>query len=123
MKIAIVTDDGRTISAHFGRAAYYAILTIENGQITARKMVEKPAHHHHHNEPHDKGGHHSHDHHAMLDPIADCQVAIARGMGQRMYDALQARGIHPILTEVHDIEAAAAAYINGTLANRPERLH
>ncbi len=82
MKIAVATDDGRTISAHFGRAAYYAILTIENGQITARAMVEKPVHHHHHhNDPHHEGGHHHHDHHAMIDPIADCQVAIARGYG------------------------------------------
>lgn len=123
MKIAVATDDGRTISAHFGRATYYAILTIENGQITDRAMVEKPAHHHNHNDPQHEGGHHHHDHHAMIDPIADCQVAIARGMGQRMYDALLARGIQPILTDMREIEAAVTAYANGTLANRLERLH
>ena len=30
MKIAIITDDGKTISQHFGRANYYAVVTIDN---------------------------------------------------------------------------------------------
>jgi predicted Fe-Mo cluster-binding NifX family protein len=28
MKLAIITDDGYSISKHFGRAAYYQVLTI-----------------------------------------------------------------------------------------------
>ena len=30
MKIAVVTDDGKTICQHFGRALYYAVVTVEN---------------------------------------------------------------------------------------------
>lgn len=37
IKIAAVSDDGQTISQHFGRAKYYTVLTIENGQIIARE--------------------------------------------------------------------------------------
>jgi predicted Fe-Mo cluster-binding NifX family protein len=33
MKIAAITDDGKTISQHFGRAPYYLVVTVENGQI------------------------------------------------------------------------------------------
>ncbi len=29
MKIAIITDDGKTICQHFGRANFYAVLTLE----------------------------------------------------------------------------------------------
>jgi len=31
LKIAVITEDGKTISKHFGRAPYYMIVTIENG--------------------------------------------------------------------------------------------
>jgi predicted Fe-Mo cluster-binding NifX family protein len=34
MKIAAITDDGRTISQHFGRASHYMVVTIEDGKIT-----------------------------------------------------------------------------------------
>ena len=30
MKIACITEDGHTISQHFGRAPYYLVLTVEN---------------------------------------------------------------------------------------------
>jgi predicted Fe-Mo cluster-binding NifX family protein len=29
MKIAAITDDGKTISQHFGRAAYYMVLLLK----------------------------------------------------------------------------------------------
>lgn len=124
MKIAVVTDDEQTISQHFGRAAYYAILTVENGQVVGRQIVEKSAHHHHNqHDPHHEGGHHNHDHRSMIDPIGDCQVLITRGMGQGAHDALQARGIQPILTDIREIDAAATAYIAGTLVDHREKLH
>jgi len=124
MKIALVTDDEQTISQHFGRAAYYAILTVESGQVVGRQIVEKSAHHHHNqHDPQHEGGHHNHDHRSMIDPIADCQVLIARGMGMGAYNALQARGIQPIVTDIREIDAAAAAYIAGMLVDHPEKLH
>ena len=33
MKIAVITDDEKTISQHFGRAPYYMVFTIEDGHI------------------------------------------------------------------------------------------
>ena len=30
IKVAFVTDDGTTISQHFGRARYYEVLTVAN---------------------------------------------------------------------------------------------
>ena len=56
MKIVIATDDGRTVSMHFGRAAKYAVLTVEYGVIVARELREKLSPHaagqvHHEEEP------------------------------------------------------------------------
>jgi hypothetical protein len=44
MKIAAITDDGTTISQHFGRAPYYAVFTIEEDQIVNREMRDKVGH-------------------------------------------------------------------------------
>lgn len=124
MKIAVVTDDHQTISAHFGRAAYYEIFTIENGKITGRQTVSKSNHHHvNQNEPHQESHQHNHDHNAMLEPILDCQVLIARGMGRGAYDALKIRSIDPLITDIKEIEDAVKAYLAGTLIDHTERLH
>ena len=43
MKIAIVTDDGQSISAHFGRARAYAVLTVRDGAVVERELRPKSA--------------------------------------------------------------------------------
>ena len=40
-KIAIATEDGVHVSAHFGRAPYFQVLTIDSGQIVAREKRDK----------------------------------------------------------------------------------
>ncbi len=122
MKIAAVTEDGKTIHSHFGQAPYYEVLTLENNAIVARERRNKPSHQH--------GGQHEHhsaggDTHAqgMAAVIADCQVLLARGMGQPAFQTLQAAGIQPILTEKQTIDEAVQAYLHGELAHRSERVH
>lgn len=144
MKIAVVTEDGLTISRHFGRAAYYQVITLENWEIVQRELIPKPAHGSHH--PHDH--HHDHEHgqehlspgasgeagHGfgleahnthlrMSDPIADCEALLSRGMGSGAYQSLEQRGIRPIVTDIENIDEAALAYANGKIINHLERLH
>jgi predicted Fe-Mo cluster-binding NifX family protein len=45
VKIAAVTDDGETISQHFGRARYYKVYVVDDGTITGREMRDKAGHH------------------------------------------------------------------------------
>lgn len=124
MKIAVVTDDHQTISAHFGRAAYYEIFTIENGKVAGRQAVGRANHQHTNiNEPHQEGHQHNHNHNAMIEPILDCKVLITRGMGNGAYNALKSRSIEPFITDIREIEAAVSAYLAGTLIDHPERLH
>jgi len=130
MKVAVVTDDFKSISAHFGRAKHYQVFTIENDKITGQENRSKANHDHfaEAGHAHPEGAHgtdpaSSHRHGMMMDTISDCQVLLARGMGMGARNALTSRGIQPILTEVEDIRAAVEAYIAGTLADHPERLH
>jgi predicted Fe-Mo cluster-binding NifX family protein len=130
MKIAVVTDDHRTISAHFGRAVYYEVFTISDGKVTGRETLPKPSHNQFANEPHDEPGfahgqgHAAESRHArMFTPILDCKVLIAGGMGGGAYDNLKQAGIQPILTDIHEIDTAIKAYIDGTLVDHPEWLH
>jgi len=130
MKIAAVTEDGVTISQHFGRAPYYVVLTVEDGQVVGREQREKVAHgrgasgH-----VHVEGQAHGFDaasqdtHGRMAAPIADCQVLLARGMGMGAFQSLTQAGIQPVITDIAAVDEAVAAYVAGALTNHIERLH
>jgi len=134
MKIAAVSEDGSTISAHFGRAPFFVVMTVEDGRIVARETRDKMGHAQFAGQPGeaareaDPRGHGfdpaAQDRHArMAGAIADCQVMLARGMGAGVYQSMQAAGVRPIVTDVPDIEAAVAAYFAGDLYDHVEKLH
>jgi predicted Fe-Mo cluster-binding NifX family protein len=133
MRIAAVTDDGRTISQHFGRARAYLVCTVERGVVVTEESRDKAGHHtlsaggsdeHGHEAGgHGMGGEAASRHAAMVDAIRDCAVVLTRGMGRGAYVALQEAGIEPIVTSEEMIADAVRAYVAGTLVNHPERLH
>lgn len=132
MKIAVITDDGKTISQHFGRAPYYLVATVENGTITHQELRDKLGHVHFHNEPHEEEqpgqphgfGPASHDRHVrMAEAIADCEALLCRGMGAGAYYSMEQRGIRPVVTDIESIEAALQAYIDGNIIDHTEKLH
>ena len=47
MKVAVVTDDNRTISPHFGRAQYFLVYEIQDGKVMSKETREKSSHNHH----------------------------------------------------------------------------
>lgn len=131
MKIAAITEDGVTISQHFGRAPYYAVLTIENGEIVKREMRDKLGHAHFAGEEErlDASGRHgfgpgAQDRHTqMATAIADCQVLLCRGMGWGAYESMRQAGITPVVTDIAEIDAAAQAYLDGSIVDHREFLH
>jgi len=131
MKIAIATDDGRTVSTHFGRARSYAVLTVEDGAIVGRELRSKFAPHllgdpepeHSPGQPHGTDPASQMRHDQMAAAIADCQVLIAGGMGRGAYERFRSLGIRPIVTELPDVDAAALASAAGTLVDHTEQLH
>jgi predicted Fe-Mo cluster-binding NifX family protein len=132
MKIAVVTDDGLTISRHFGRARMYAVLTVEDGAVVSRELRDKPT-------PHWRGGGHREDpeeegphgtgpaaqgkHDEMFAVVRDCDVMIAGGMGQGAYDHALAAGLRPIVTSLVTADEAAIECAAGRLEDETDRLH
>ncbi len=134
MKIAAVSEDGVTISQHFGHAPYYVVVTVEDGKIVSREKRDKMGHAQFGGEPHDDAhgadprGHgfdaaSQSTHSRMLTAIADCQVLLARGMGAGAYDSMVAAGIRPVVTDVATIDEAVLAYLAGELKDHTEKLH
>lgn len=131
MKVAAITDDGKTISQHFGHARYYLVLSIANGRIISRELHEKLGHNNFANEVHIEipGQPHgmdqaSHDKHLrMSENISDCEVLLCRGMGRGAYESMKARGIRPVVTDIAAIDEAALAYANNKIIDHIERLH
>ena len=130
--LAAVTDDGITISQHFGRAKYYEVIFVENNKVVKKERREKMGHHnfanaeHHH---HDHNGEHgldesSHDKHvSMADTIKDCSILLARGMGYGAFQSLAQLDLKAILTDIKNIDDAVQSVIDGTIVNHTEKLH
>jgi predicted Fe-Mo cluster-binding NifX family protein len=120
-KIAVVSDDGKHLSMHFGKAKEYVVLTVEDGKVVDREVRDRSALV---NVPHEHGqGGHGHDHGAMANAIADCQVLLTGGMGRPAYQSMKRAGLETIVTDIREIDQAVQAYLDGTIDNRLERLH
>jgi len=132
VKIAVVSDDGVTISQHFGRAEMYVVLTIEDGRIVAEETRPKLGHSAFVGQPHadlDAQGRHGFGegaqsrHQQMAEAVGDCQALIAGGMGWGAQESLRQRGIEVVVTDVEDARDAALRHAGGELPNLVERLH
>ena len=134
MKIAVITEDGQTISQHFGRAPYYQVFTIADGQIVNKELRDKVGHRQFTEEPHDHeaendprghgfGAHSDAKHARMVEAITDCEAVIVRGMGRGAYFAMEQANIRPFVTDFADAEEAVQAYLDGKLADHSEWLH
>lgn len=131
MKVAVITDDERTVSQHFGRAAYYLVVTLEAGNIVSRERRAKLGHGqfgqaHHADEPgHPHGfGPQAHDRHLqMAEAITDCEAVLCGGMGRGAYESLKRQNIKPVVTDIPLIDEAALAYAQGKIVDRVDKLH
>lgn len=130
MKIAVVSDDGQAISAHFGRATWYAVITVENGVVVGRELRPKVARHGDRAAVEQADDDGSHDgpaadarHDSMIASIADCSWLITRGMGQGAYDRITTAGIKAVVTDLVDPEEAALECAAGRIVNLVDRLH
>lgn len=132
MKIAAISEDGSTISQHFGRAPLYVVLTVEEGEIVGSEIRPKAGHHtfaaqgHADPAPGERRGYDSSAqdrHRTMTQAIADCQVLLSGGMGWGAYEHFRNLGVNTIVTNVSGIREAAQLYLEGELPNLMERVH
>ena len=132
MKIAAISEDGITVSQHFGRAPLYVVVTVEDGKVVSKETRAKAGHHTFAANQHPDtapGERHGYDagsqvrHKSMVETIADCQVLIAGGMGWGAYESLKSCGIEPVVTDVESIDEAVKFHLADKLPNLMERLH
>ncbi len=131
INIAAVTDDGATISQHFGRARFYEVVSLENDKIVKRERREKlghqnfaqEAHHHQPGEQHGLDEHSQDKHVSMAEAIIDCQILLARGMGNGAYQSMLKLNIKPVVTDIKNIDEAVQAVINNSIIDHTEKLH
>lgn len=132
MKIAAISEDGTSVSQHFGRAPLYVVVTVEDGKVVSKESRAKAGHHtfaanqHPDTAPRERHGYDAGAqarHATMAQSIDDCQVLMAGGMGWGAFESLKSRNIETIVTDVENIDEAVRLYVEGKLPNLMERLH
>ena len=104
MKIAVTSQNRKTITQHVGRCRKFWVYDIENNAVQKRELIELPKemsfHEHHDNSPH---------------PIDVVDVIITASMGPGIARRLEKKGILGIVTTETDPDKAVMDYLAGKL--------
>jgi len=118
MKIAVASDDGVTISSHFGKTRGFVMYQTDGPSVTSRKYVENTF------TGHARGlsgaGHAADRHGPILEALKDCKAVIAHGMGRRIYDDLRAADIEAFIVRETHADEALDLYLKKALTDHPE---
>ena len=110
MKIAVTSQNRRTITEHAGVCRKFWIFSIENNKIFDRELLELPKK----QAFHESSPHESH-------PLDEIDVLITGGMGQGLMMRLEKKNIVGLVTKESDPEKSVLLYLNGSL--KSELLH
>jgi predicted Fe-Mo cluster-binding NifX family protein len=118
MRVAVASQDGESISAHFGRCASFIIFDVEDGKVLRKDLRQNTHTSHGAGNCHTPGhGDHPHSHAAIVQALHDCQAAICCGMGWRAAEELKQNGILPVIVDgKRSPEEAVSLYAQGQLA-------
>lgn len=126
MKIAIPTNDRKSIAKRTGRAIEFAFYTIENGTIKSVTYKENTnshddhnrneGHHHGENENYDHDEHNhehgEHNHDEILDILKDIDILLVRAVGKYMRKTLQKGTFKYKLVKIDNISEIIENYLN-----------
>ncbi|MDD5404613.1 MAG: NifB/NifX family molybdenum-iron cluster-binding protein [Sulfuricella sp.] len=104
MKIAVTSQNRKTITGHAGKCRKFWIYDIEDKKIVNKTLLELALEQSFH-ESHAAGPH----------PLDGTSVLISGGAGQGLIRRLNTMGIQGLVTQETDPDAAVAAYLDGTL--------
>jgi predicted Fe-Mo cluster-binding NifX family protein len=117
MKIAMPTDDRKTLAAHFGRAAEFAIYEAADGE--AKQLEYRPnLHVRHAAAQHGRGQQAAHGGGGggFEESLAGVDALICKGMGRRAEEACAALGIDVVFAAEADLDEVAGKFARGELA-------
>jgi predicted Fe-Mo cluster-binding NifX family protein len=107
MKIAITSQNRKTVTGHAGKCRKFWIYELEGKTVLNRQLLELPIEQTFHESAH--GAPH---------PLDGTDVLISGGMGQGMQNRLKQMGITAATTSETDLEKAVAGWLDGTLPPR-----
>lgn len=116
-KIAVATEDGRTISNHFGRSRSFLVYEIADNQIVGMMLRDNQFTAHALGQcDQDGDDHHHHGHGAIVEALRDCEAVLCYGMGWRAAEDLKQAGIKAFLLPGETTpDDAVQAYLSGAL--------
>ena len=120
MKVALASDDNKTVTGHIGRVRGFIIIQVENGEIKSREYRPNVFTHHGRSENGEEHGHHhgeehGHGHENLVEGLKDCSHLICTGAGWRVVEDLKKFGIEVIFTTESDAETSAIKFEKGEL--------
>lgn len=117
MKIAVASEDGVSISQHFGRSRCFLVFETEGGQVRGRSVRDNTFTAHARGECQEGVEHtHHHSHGAIVDALRDCAAVLCYGMGWRAAEDLKQNGIQAfLLPSEMSPEEAVQKYLAGDL--------
>ncbi len=126
MKIAVASDDGKTITGHVGKCEMFIVFDISDKKITnidkrenSLTMHKKDGHQHHehHAHQHDGVGRHT----GIINGLKDCEYLFCCSGGPGLIDDLKTNGIKTILTDEMEAETAVKLFLEDKLKNDPDK--
>lgn len=112
MKIAVTSQNRKTVTGHAGKCRRFWIYEVEDCEVRDRRLVELAIEETFH-ESHGAGPH----------PLHGINVLITGGMGDGLHRRLKQMGIAAVATAETDPERAVADWLNGTLRELPPGQH
>ncbi|MFW2374039.1 MAG: NifB/NifX family molybdenum-iron cluster-binding protein [Gammaproteobacteria bacterium] len=112
MKIAVTSQNRKTITEHAGRCRKFWVFITDNNTIVDKQLRELSKDQSFHDSSPD-------DPH----PLDDIDVLIAGGMGQGLVMRLERKGIKGLISRETDPESAVLLYLNGSLESGQPHQH
>ncbi|PHQ26049.1 nitrogen fixation protein [Marinobacter guineae] len=100
MKIAVTSQNRKTVTQHAGRCRKFFIFHIVEGQVAKKELLELP-----------KEQSFRESSSQLPHPLDDIDVLITRGMGSGLAMRLNEKGIESVITEDEDPEKAVRSYL------------
>ena len=108
MKIAVTSQNRKTITEHAGKCRKFWVYDIQNEQVTGKELLELPLEQSFHESAQTAGPQAAH-------PLDGTSLLIAASAGRGLQVRLGQKGIQVAVTTEIDPDRAVAAWLNGTL--------
>ena len=112
MKIAVASQNRKTVTGHAGKCRKFWIYDIDGSLVLDKALLELPL---------EQSFHESSQ--SAPHPLDDVNVLISGGMGQGLQFRLKQKGIQALATPETDPDRAVAAWLAGDLEELPAETH